>query len=127
MTAVDVSREALKLARRRVGAVGRVRYVRSDIRGLDLGRTFDLIFCAEMLYYLPIDGETAPVLRTLKRHLGPDGILMTVMPASPDSGGGGPAELWRARLLEGGFRSVFEEDVPDQTRPYLIQIYERAD
>ena len=127
VTAVDVAREALKLARRRVGPVGRVSYVRSDIRGLDLGRTFDLIFCAEMLYYLPGEAETGPVLGVLKRHLGPDGILMTVMPGSRDSEDLNPTTFWRARLLEGGFRAVFEEDVPDATRPYRIQIYERAD
>ena len=52
---------------------------------------------------------------------------MTVMPGSRDSEDLNPTTFWRARLLEGGFRAVFEEDVPDATRPYRIQIYERAD
>ena len=120
VTAVDVAHEALVLAKRRVGTIGRVRYVRSDIRGLDLGRTFDLIFCAEMLYYLPDEGANGPVLKTLKRHLAPNGILMTVMP-------GTSASPWRARLLEGGWRMLFEDSVADAQRPYQIHVYDRVE
>ncbi len=125
VTAVDLASEALRLARRQVARIGAVSYVRSDIRRLRLGRTYDLILCAEMLYYMS-DVGVPEVLETLDRHLAPGGGLMTVMPHPLGPGAPDPFSGWNAWLTKAGFQLVSEEDFEDPGRPYLIRAYERV-
>lgn len=126
VVAVDVADEALRLARRQVARIGHVSYVRSDIRRLDLGRRHDLIFCAEMLYYLSEDA--APdVLRTIDHNLAPGGVLVTVMPHAFGPGLPDPFSGWNGYLTRGGLRLISEEDFDDPGRPYFIRAYERGE
>lgn len=125
VTAVDISREALAIAARGLEAFGHVRLVRSDLRRLRLGRRFDVIFVAEVLYYLP-RSAAGDVLATLKRHLAPDGvvILVTNRPTGGSSALG--FDDWKPVLLEGGFRALSEENFEDPLRPYVIEVFELA-
>ena len=126
VTANDVSAEALKLVRRRVGGLGRLHCLRGDIRTLKPGEVYEAIFCAEMLYYmLDVQANAPKVLRTLKRSLAPGGIVMVVMPLDAPGNPSGIAERWR-RALAAGLRPVFEEEVPDPLRPYSIRVYTDA-
>ena len=124
LVATDIAAEALARARRYVGPRTKVRYVRGDIGALDLGRAFDLIFCAEMLYY--VDDKAAPAaVDTLKRALAPEGLLFTVFPCMPHTGGNDPGPLWKRRLLEAGFRLCFEEAFRDGRYANVIQAFAR--
>ena len=126
VTATDVASEALKRARRQVAGTGRVSYVRGDLRRLNTGKRHDVIFCAEMLYYLP-DDAAPQVMRTLDRHLARDGLVVTVLPHPFGPGLPDPFTKWHTHLTEGGLRLVSEEDFDDPGRPYFIRAYERGD
>ena len=126
VTATDVASEALKRARRQVAGTGRVSYVRGDLRRLDTGKRHDVIFCAEMLYYLP-DDAAPQVIRTLDRNLADNGLVLTVMPRPMANGPFDPSAMWHIRLSESGLRVVSEEDFDVAPRPYLIRAYERGD
>ncbi len=124
VVASDIAAEALARARRHVGRAGRVRYVRGDIGALDLGAAFDLIFCAEMLYY--VDDKAAPAaVDSLKRALAPEGLLFTVFPCVPKAAEADPGPLWKRRLLEAGFRLCFEETFQDDRHANVIQAFAR--
>ena len=126
VTASDVSAEALKLVRQRVGGLGRLRCLRGDIRTLQPGGVFEAIFCAEMLYYmLEVQAAAPKVLRTLKQSLAPGGIVVVVMPLDPPGNPFGIANRWR-QALESGLQPVFEEEIPDPQRPYTIRVYNDA-
>ncbi len=122
VVAVDVANEALLRARKIVGARSGVRYVRGDLSSLKLGRTFDLIFCAEMLYY--VADEAAPAaIETLRESLAPAGLLFVVLPEAPGYGDNDPSHRWPPRLLANGFRLAWQEHVHDGRRAYFIQAY----
>ena len=122
VVAVDIANEALLRTRRTVGARGNVRYVRGDLSSLKLGRTFDLIFCAEMLYY--VADEAAPAaLETLRASLAAEGLLFVVLPDVPGYGDNDPSARWKPRLLAGGFRLEWQEHIRDGRRAYFIEAY----
>ena len=124
VVANDFAAEALARARRHVGRLGKVRYVRGDIGELDLGAAFDLIFCAEMLYY--VDDKAAPAaVDSLKRALAPGGLLFTVFPCVPRAGEADPGPLWKRRLLAAGFRLCLEETFQDDRHANVIQAFAR--
>ncbi len=126
VVASDIAAEALARARRHVGRAGRVRYVRGDIGALDLGAAFDLIFCAEMLYY--VDDKAAPAaVDSLKRALAPGGLLFTVFPCMPHAGEHDPGPRWKQRLVQRGLRTHWEETIRDGRRRYVIQAYAHGD
>ena len=52
VVAVDFSGLAIRRARRRFAGEPRVEVKRLDVRARDLDRTFDLVFCAELFYYM---------------------------------------------------------------------------
>ena len=124
ITALDMAAEALKLARRRNGG-GKVRFIRSDIRRFKPREVFDLIFCAETLYYMPY--EDAPqVLRALCSALAAGAVLVVTMPPSVALAGVDPVAGWKRRFLDGGLRLLSEEAFDDDGH-YLIQVYEKDD
>jgi len=124
VTAVDLSFEAITTARARNLATPNLTFVREDVRRLNLGRTFNVLFCAEVLYYLP-RRSSAAVCEVLDRHLAQGGIIVLVsgLPA------GGESFLhfddWK-RLLQTQFAEVFAEVVEDSTRPYEVTIFARS-
>ena len=124
VTAVDLSREALAAAEGHCHGCPNLSFVRQDIRSLALPDRFDVIFCAEVLYYLPRKAAPA-VLAVLERHLKPGGIVVLV--AGRSAGGEGVLyfEDWK-QLLPPRFRTVFEEAVEDPCRPYDVTVFTRA-
>ena len=70
---VDPAEAMLARARRRRGGRA-VEWVRADVRGLDLGRRFDLIaMTGHAFQCLLTDEDIASALDAMRRHLGPDG------------------------------------------------------
>jgi 2-polyprenyl-3-methyl-5-hydroxy-6-metoxy-1,4-benzoquinol methylase len=123
VTAVDISEEAIALARREVNGAGHVDFVRADIRKLRLGKRYDVIFVSEMLYYLPRSAK-APVMNALRSHLSPDGVVILV------SGRPSPGENflalsdWKPLFIEEGFNVLADEDIDNPFRPYVIQVFD---
>jgi len=65
-TAVDFNR-----------AVKSLEFVQGDLRSLDLGMQFDVIICAEVLYYI-LPKDVAKANRNLDKYLAPHGIIVLV-------------------------------------------------
>jgi SAM-dependent methyltransferase len=119
--AIDLSSEAVKLAAKNVAEASNVEIKRVDFLTLDAdARTFDVIFFAEVLYYLPAD-QAPEVCRALNRLLSERGVFVVVHPVEPEAG---PLP-W-----DGVFRDAFERQafvtVEDAERPYVISIYSRC-
>lgn len=74
---VDFSELALRRARRRFAGDGRVELRRLDVRVEDLDQSFDLVVCAELLYYMNAR-ERERVADRLVRWVAPGGRLCLV-------------------------------------------------
>ena len=74
---LDNSPEMLAAARRRAHAAGvRVELVEGDMRELELGQQFSLIFVARnSLLHLSEQNEFAALFGAVRRHLSPDGVF----------------------------------------------------
>lgn len=120
--AIDIATEAVELAAKTVVGAGNVEVRRDDFLALQSeGRTFDVIFFAEVLYYLA--EEQAPeVCDALKRLLSARGVFVVVHPTEVACG---PLP-W-----DGIFGQVFERraaiTVEDAERPYAISVYARRE
>lgn len=125
VTAVDVSREAIALARARNAGAANLTFLRADVRRLELGRTFDVLFCAEVLYYLPRRSGPA-VCAVLHRHLAQDGVVVLVSGPSGETDNIFHFDDWRG-LLRAQFTELFSEAVEDPLRPYDITIFARSE
>jgi ubiquinone/menaquinone biosynthesis C-methylase UbiE len=74
---IDSSLSMLRVARRK--ALGRrdLAFMRADMRRLNLGRTFDVAVCMDGAFtHLLTDRDLLAHLRTVRRHLGPDGVYV---------------------------------------------------
>jgi SAM-dependent methyltransferase len=116
--AIDISDEAVKLAANTVAGASNVEVRGGDFLTLDAaGRTFDVIFFAEVLYYLD-DAQGPDVCQALNRLLSQRGVFVVVHPAEAESGG------W-----SGIFGDAFDKraavTVQDPERPYEISVYAR--
>ncbi len=123
VVAVDIADAALRQARAHVAGLGRVSYHRSDVLALDLGRRFDVVFCAEVLMYVrPERGED--VCAMLARHLVEDGVIIEVVAADRASN----AKFFQAwdQILGERFTILRRETVADPERPYEIVVYGRS-
>jgi SAM-dependent methyltransferase len=76
VTAVDESREMLS-------HVSGAEVVASRIEGLDLGRTFDGVTLMSHLVNTPDAAQRQAFLRTCRRHVAPDGVVV-IQRADPD-------------------------------------------
>jgi cyclopropane fatty-acyl-phospholipid synthase-like methyltransferase len=77
VTAIDISKKAVSLARQRNKFNPNVSIQRSDARYFRSGIRFDVIVCAEMLYYIgPKDLRL--FWQQLDRHLSADGMVVFV-------------------------------------------------
>ncbi len=74
---VDLSREQLAIARRKSRKDrAPIRFVRGDMRSFDLGRTFDAAICMFGAFgYLLQTRDVLRCLRSVRRHLEPDGLF----------------------------------------------------
>ncbi|GAA3589479.1 hypothetical protein GCM10022419_084910 [Nonomuraea rosea] len=114
---VDVSERALARARERVPGGGRVRFVRGDILRHRGGRSFDLAFCAETLYYLGRHDRLRLASVRLGQLLGPGGVLVAVHPW-PEA-----ARLHRYLDAQRALDRLDERVCTASPRPFAISVY----
>lgn len=96
VTGVDVSDVMLRTARAKAAAAGaRCTFVRGDMRGFDLGRTFTtVLLTGNSLAHLASDDDLRSCLSSIRRHLDPGGCLV-LDTVNPD-----PERLVRAASQE---------------------------
>jgi SAM-dependent methyltransferase len=70
---VDVDGSMLATARSRAPEID---WVESDLRGLDLGRTFDVVVMAGNVPLFTPQGTQPELVAAVGRHVGPDGALV---------------------------------------------------
>ncbi|MFZ0607749.1 MAG: SAM-dependent methyltransferase [Xanthobacteraceae bacterium] len=121
--AVDMSEEALRIARSRNGERKNLRFVRSDVRSLHLRGQFDVITCAETLYYID-ESDADRVASTLANHLSGVGILVSVSGVATN--GRDVAELDACEVaLSRSLEIISRMMVADPRRPYRIVVFGR--
>jgi cyclopropane fatty-acyl-phospholipid synthase-like methyltransferase len=124
VTAIDVSKEALSAATRYNSTAKNVRFMHSDLQSLDTDGQYDVIVCAEVLYYVA-EMDVEVVCRQLGRYLSARGIILLVTGVS---GGEQPDSLYFdgwADVFAARFGQTFKEIVQDPARPYLIAVFSR--
>jgi SAM-dependent methyltransferase len=122
--ALDVSREALRLARANNSCAGNITFVAEDIRRWKVKDKFDVILGCDVLYYLrEVDGER--VCDQIDKGLAADGLIVT---ATGIAWGAVDPDVyfddWDS-VLGRRFRPIYESDVMDETRPYRIVAFAR--
>jgi 2-polyprenyl-3-methyl-5-hydroxy-6-metoxy-1,4-benzoquinol methylase len=116
VTAVDFSTEAVKTARAKTKDRSNITFIEDSLENLSLNKKFDVIFCAEVFFYLDPEKKGAKICRMLAQHLAPDGVIILVE--------GLKIGVWEAKLndcFEVMERQVFDEPV----RPYKIVTYRK--
>jgi len=123
VTAIDVSKEALAAATRYNQAAKNIRFMHRDLQSLDTDDQYDVIFCAEVLYYIgKKDAEI--VCRQLHKYLSARGVILLVTGVSSEQPDSFYFDGW-ADILAARFQQIFKEIVPDSARPYLIAVFSR--
>lgn len=114
IVAVDVAQAAIRHAKHYCRPCANIRFLKRDLRDLRLRRTFDVIVCAEVVYY--VHDDFAPrVCQVLREHLAPSGIIVLVGENK------GISSAWEARL-KAAFKTIQTETTDDPARPYRITI-----
>lgn len=100
VTGVDQSETMLEMAEAKARAGNaKVRFVRSDIRALDLGERFEAaLLMFSVLGYMTTNTDLAAVLRSARRHLERGGLLLFDVWYGPTVVRQGPLE--RVRVLD---------------------------
>lgn len=75
MTLTDLSRDMLEVSRR---LNPDCEHVAGDMRELDLGRSFDVVFAHDAIDYMTTEGDLEAALGTAYRHLEPGGLALFV-------------------------------------------------
>jgi 2-polyprenyl-3-methyl-5-hydroxy-6-metoxy-1,4-benzoquinol methylase len=123
IVAVDIASEALCLAAEATGHMPHVSYIQSDLISLNAGRTFGVIFCAEVLYYIP-HKQGPEVCQALDRHLAPDGVIIEVCQQDREAGAPKFFHGWD-KVLGQYFEVAHLNKFDAQERPYEIVAYRR--
>jgi len=123
VTAIDVSKEALAAATRYNHAVKNVRFMHREMQSLDTDDRYNVIFCAEVLYYIG-ERDVPIVCQQLEKHLSAGGTILLVTGISGNQSDSPYFDGW-ADVLAARFEQVFKEVVPDPLRPYLIAVFSR--
>lgn len=123
ITALEISQAALTIAVRHLEDAGNVTLVQGGLLSLDLREQFDVIFCAEVLYYLRAQ-DAARACQVLDHHLAENGLVILVSVITTSSGAI-YAHGWD-KILGSHFREVHKEVVEKVSRPYEIIAYERG-
>jgi SAM-dependent methyltransferase len=123
VVASDFSREAIALARKRCTDVQNVSFVQSYMQTLRLRHSFDVIVCAECLYYV-LENETTAILELFESHLKPDGIIVLVYGEPSGECDADHFHGW-PRILANHFNPILDEKFSDPPREYRIAIYGR--
>lgn len=116
---VDISARALERARRRLAAAGdaAVRFDVLDIVTHSPAGRFDLVFCAETLYYLGRGERSRLAAHRLGALLEPAGLLVLVHPW-PEA-----RALYAELDTHPALTRHTEEVVDDPTRPFAVTTY----
>lgn len=120
---VDFSCEALEAAIAYNKDTKNIRFVAADMRAADIGMPFDVIVCAEVLYYIAAR-DAEKVRRNLDRHLAADGIIAYATGLPPRELRSPTADAWIGRLSR-FLDIVHDEIVEDASRPYQLIIFAR--
>jgi 2-polyprenyl-3-methyl-5-hydroxy-6-metoxy-1,4-benzoquinol methylase len=123
VTAIDVSKEALKAAARYHHSAKNVRFMHRDLQSLATDDQYDVIFCAEVLYYIG-EKDVEIVCRQLDKYLSARGIILLVTGVSTAQSNSSYFDGW-ADIFSTRFQQTFMEMVPDPVRPYLIAVFSR--
>src|SRR5882762_1025099 len=83
VTAIDVSKEALAAATHHNHALKNVRFMHRELQSLDTDDQYDVIFCAEILYYIA-KKDVPIVCQQLEKHLSAGGAILLVTGVSTD-------------------------------------------
>jgi len=116
VVASDFSAEAIACAAEYCRGAGNIRFIRSELQSLRLAAGFDVIVCAEILYYIA-ERHARAVCTQLQHFLAPDGIIAMVGAADAEP------DFWETSLA-GKFRPVRTEIVAGNDRPYKIVLFE---
>ena len=77
VTGIDSSAGMLRVARAKARGRPNPAFVRADMRRFDLGRTFDAAVCMDGAFtHLLTERDLLEHLRTVRRHLRPDGVYV---------------------------------------------------
>jgi 2-polyprenyl-3-methyl-5-hydroxy-6-metoxy-1,4-benzoquinol methylase len=121
ITAIDLSNEALRAATSYNRHLNNIRFYQCDMRSLALGEQYDVIFCAEVVYYIP-ERDAQTVCQRLVEHLSPNGVIVFVA----GTAGHNPTPFcWRAALAN-TFQQVSIQIVDDPVRPYEIAVFSKS-
>jgi 2-polyprenyl-3-methyl-5-hydroxy-6-metoxy-1,4-benzoquinol methylase len=123
VTAIDISKEALAAATRYNRAVKNVRFMHRDLQSLDTHDRYDVIFCAEVLYYIG-ERDVEIVCRQLDKHLSARGVILLVTGVSRDQSDSAYFDGW-ADIFGAHFQQTFKEVVQEPVRPYVIAVFSR--
>jgi SAM-dependent methyltransferase len=123
VTAIDVSKEALAAAMRLNHGKRNLRFIRRHLQTLEVDERYDVIFCAEILYYIR-EEEVDLVCRQLDRYLAKQGIIVLVTGLPPGSGDSFYFNEWE-NVFAARFQQVRNEIVQNPLRPYLIAVFSR--
>lgn len=125
ITAIDISREAVLAAAHDGRTAENVRFARRDIRELNEKVRYDLIVCAEVLYYIP-KSDADLVLQKLGDALSERGIIITIsgVPAAETEPEPFYFDGWND-LLAARFERLLQDDVIDAQRSYRIAVFAR--
>ena len=75
VTGIDSSAAMLRVARAKARGRPNLSFVRADMRSFHLGRTFDAAICMDGAFtHLLTERDILSHLRTVRRHLSPDGV-----------------------------------------------------
>jgi 2-polyprenyl-3-methyl-5-hydroxy-6-metoxy-1,4-benzoquinol methylase len=123
VTAIDVSKEALSAATCYNSAARNVRFMHSDLQSLDTDGQYDIIVCAEVLYYIA-KRDVEVICRQLDRYLSDRGIILLVTGVSGEQPDPLYFDGW-ADVFAARFGQTFKEIVLDPVRPYLVAVFSR--
>lgn len=123
VTAIDVSKEAMAAASDYNRDAKNVQFVHSDLQSLDTNGQYDVIFCAEILYYIA-EKDVEIVCRQLGKYLSARGIIVLVTGVPSEHPGSVYFDGW-ADVFATRFREVLREIVQDPARPYMIAVFSR--
>jgi 2-polyprenyl-3-methyl-5-hydroxy-6-metoxy-1,4-benzoquinol methylase len=123
VTAIDVSKEALAAATDYNYAEKNIRFVHACLQSLAIPGRYDVIFCAEVLYYIA-EADIQKVCRQLDRYLASDGVILLVTGMASGRSSSFYFDGWE-EILGDKFELVFAERVDDPSRPYRIAIFSR--
>jgi 2-polyprenyl-3-methyl-5-hydroxy-6-metoxy-1,4-benzoquinol methylase len=116
---IDISENALNIARKRCALENNIQFSPKDIVTDALDGRFDLIFCAEVLYYLGGEREIRKVRDKLIDLLTDDGEIVLVHPL--------PESKWHHGIFAASPRLKRAREQMERNcfRPYVISVFQK--